>query len=177
MKDARKSIPRGTILAISVGFVIYAVEILLFAAAWNRQDLIENTYGTLVKNAVFHTGFLVFAGMAAATLSSALGTLIGAPRILQAFAADRIFRPLNIFAWGRGKNNDPIPAMCLTLLISAGILFWGSRQGSGGTALNAVAELVTMFTLFTYAIINIAEEIPGATREESEVLCFPGDEA
>ena len=159
LQDARKSIPRGTILAIGVGFVIYAVEIILFGAAWNRTDLIENTYGTLVKNAVFHTGFLVFAGMAAATLSSALGTLIGAPRILQAFAADRIFHPLNFFAWGRGKNNEPIPAMCLTLLISAGILFWGSRQSGGGTALNAVAELVTMFTLFTYAIINIAAAV------------------
>ncbi len=99
LQDARKSIPRGTILAIGVGFVIYAVEILLFGAAWDRTDLIKNTYGTLVKNAVFHTGFLVFAGMAAATLSSALGTLIGAPRILQAFAADRIFHPLNFFAW------------------------------------------------------------------------------
>ncbi len=159
LQDARRSIPRGTILAIGVGFVIYAVEILLFGAAWNRRDLIDNTYGTLVKNAVFHTGFLVFAGMAAATLSSALGTLIGAPRILQAFAADRIFEPLNFFAWGRGKNNEPIPAMCMTLLISAGILFWGSRQSGGGTALNAVAELVTMFTLFTYAIINIAAAV------------------
>ena len=49
--------------------------------------------------------------------------------------------------------------MCLTLLISAGILFWGSRQGSGGTALNAVAELVTMFTLCTYGIINIAAAV------------------
>jgi len=159
LQDARKSIPRGTIMAIGVGFVIYAVEILLFGAAWDRTELIKNTYGTLVKNAVFHTGFLVFAGMAAATLSSALGTLIGAPRILQAFAADRIFTPLNFFAWGRGKNNEPLPAMCLTLLISAGILFWGSRQAGGGTALNAVAELVTMFTLFTYAIINIAAAV------------------
>ena len=159
LEDARKSIPKGTMLAIGTGFVIYAVEILLFASAWDRKLLIENTYGTLVKSAVFHTGFLVFAGMAAATLSSALGTLIGAPRILQAFAADRIFTPLNCFAKGRGRTNDPILAMCLTLAISVAILFWGSRQSGGGTALNAVAELVTMFTLFTYAIINIAAAV------------------
>ncbi|MDD6337922.1 MAG: hypothetical protein PUC15_06010 [Lentisphaeria bacterium] len=159
LENARKSIPRGTMLAIGVGFLIYVSEILLFASAWDRNLLIENTYGTLVKSAVFHTGFLVFAGMAAATLSSALGTLIGAPRILQAFAADGIFKPLNCFAKGRGQTNDPILAMCLTLVISVGILFWGSRQSGGGTALNAVAELVTMFTLFTYAIINIAAAV------------------
>ena len=158
LKDARKSIPRGTMLAIAVGFVIYLTEILLFGATWPREKLLAY-YETLKENAIFHTWFLVFAGVAAATLSSALGTMIGAPRILQAFAADKIFNPLNFFAWGRGKNNDPIPAMCLTLLISAGILFWGSRQGSGGTALNAVAELVTMFTLFTCAIINIAAAV------------------
>ena len=157
LKDARKSIPRGTMIAISVGFVIYLAEILLFGATWTREQLLAY-YETLKGNAIFHTWFLVFAGVAAATLSSALGTLIGAPRILQAFAADRIFTPLNFFAWGRGRNNDPIPAMCLTLAISIGILLWGSRQ-SGGSALNAVAELVTMFTLFTYAIINIAAAV------------------
>ena len=157
LRDARKSIPRGTMLAIAAGFVIYLTEILLFGATWPREKLLTY-YETLKGNALFHTGFLVFAGVAAATLSSALGTLIGAPRILQAFAADKIFSQLNFFAWGRGKNNDPIPAMCLTLLISIGILIWGSRQ-SGGDALNAVAELVTMFTLFTYAIINIAAAV------------------
>lgn len=157
LEDPRKSIPRGTIIAIAVGFVIYLTEILLFGATWPREKLLVY-YDTLKETAIFHTGFLVFAGVAAATLSSALGTLIGAPRILQAFAADKIFSPLNFFAWGRGKNNDPIPSMCLTLAISVGILIWGSRQ-SGGDALNAVAELVTMFTLFTYAIINIAAAV------------------
>ena len=159
LKDARKSIPRGTILAISAGFVIYLIEILLFGATWPREKLLgDNYYETLKNSAIFNTWYLVFAGVAAATLSSALGTLIGAPRILQAFAADKIFSPLNFFAWGRGKNNDPVPAMCLTLAISICTLLWGSRQ-SGGGALNAVAELVTMFTLCTYAIINIAAAV------------------
>lgn len=157
LDDARKSIPRGTMTAIAVGFVIYAVEIVLFGAAWQRDSLISNAYGTLVRSAVFHTGFLIFAGMAAATLSSALGTLIGAPRILQAFAADRIFTPLNFFAWGRGKNNEPALAMILTLFLSVGVIYWGTL--SKGNTLNIVAKLVTMFTLFTYAIINISAAV------------------
>ena len=158
LKDARKSIPRGTMLAIAAGFVIYLVEILLFGATWTRADL-SKYYNTLLGNAVFHTRFLVFAGVAAATLSSALGTLIGAPRILQAFAADKIFTQLNFFSWGRGKNNDPIPAMCVTFIISLCVIFWASKQGESGDALKVVAKLVTMFTLFTYAIINIAAAV------------------
>lgn len=157
LDDPRKSIPRGTMGAIAVGFVIYAAEILLFGAAWPREELAANAYGTLVRNALFHTGFLIFAGMAAATLSSALGTLIGAPRILQAFAADRIFKPLNVFSLGRGKNNEPVPAMILTLVISGAVIFCGTY--SEGNALNIVAKLVTMFTLCTYAIINISAAV------------------
>ena len=157
LDDARKSIPRGTMGAIAVGFVIYAAEILLFGAAWPREELASNYYGTLVGNALFHTGFLIFAGMAAATLSSALGTLIGAPRILQAFAADKIFKPLNMFALGRGKNNEPVPAMILTLILSGAVIFFGTY--SKGNALNIVAKLVTMFTLCTYAIINISAAV------------------
>ena len=157
LEDARKSIPKGTLWAIAAGFVIYTTEILLFGASWNRELLIENAYGVLVKSAPFHTGFLIFAGMAAATLSSALGTLIGAPRILQAFAADGILSPLNVFARGRGRSNDPVAAMLLTLLISLAAIWWGTQ--SPGNTLNAVAELVTMFTLCTYAIINISAAV------------------
>ncbi|MBR4665189.1 MAG: hypothetical protein IKO93_15090 [Lentisphaeria bacterium] len=157
LEDARKSIPRGTMGAILIGLLIYAAEIVLFGAAWPRESLVGNAYGTLVKSAVYHTGFLIFAGMAAATLSSALGTLIGAPRILQAFAADKIFPPFNFFARGRGKNNEPAFAMILTLLISIGVIYWGTR--SEGNTLNIVAKLVTMFTLFTYAIINISAAV------------------
>ncbi len=157
LKNARKSIPRGTMGAILAGFVIYGAEILLFGSVWERNDLIANSYGTLVRNAVFHTGFLIFAGVAAATLSSALGTLLGAPRVLQAFAADNIFSFLNIFAKGRGKNNDPATAMFLTLAISVCVIFWSTR--GQGNALDSVAELVTMFMLCTYAIINISAAV------------------
>ena len=157
LDDARKSIPRGTLGAIAAGLVIYAAEIVLFGAAWQREPLIANAYETLVRNAVFHTGILIFFGMAAATLSSALGTLVGAPRILQAFAADNIFSPLNFFARGRGEKKEPVFAIILTLIISAAVIFLGLR--SEGNSLNIVAKLVTMFTLCTYAIINISAAV------------------
>ncbi len=158
LANPRRAIPRGTLAAILTGAVIYLVEILCFGGCWSREAMRENCYGLLVQNALLHTRYLVLAGMIAATLSSALGTLTGAPRILQAFAADRIFRPLNIMATGRGKNNDPLFAMILTLIISAAIILWSARA-HGGNALNTVAELVTMFTLCTYAIINLSAAV------------------
>ncbi|MCQ2378117.1 MAG: amino acid permease [Victivallaceae bacterium] len=157
LENAGKSIPRGTLWAITVGFIVYLAEILLFGASFSRHELANNAYGTLIRHALSGTQVFIFAGMAAATLSSALGTLIGAPRILQAFAADKIFPSLQLFARGRKANNDPIAAMLLTLAISIGTLLW-SAQGKGN-ALNAVAGLVTMFTLCTYAVINVAAAV------------------
>lgn len=161
LENPRRSIPLGTMAAILTGLVVYTAVIFLVGAAYPRQNLINDAYKTLHDGAVFHTGILILLGVVAATLSSALGTIVGAPRILQAFAADKIFPSLKIFAGGRGKNREPVPAMLVTLLISAATIWWGTSaaKNSGGNALNAVAELVTMFTLSTYAIINIAAAV------------------
>ncbi len=161
LENPRKSIPFGTIAAIMVGFVLYLAVILLVGAAFSRTSLIDNAYQTLLDGAISYTSIFIILGVVAATLSSALGTLIGAPRILQAFAADKIFPVLNIFSYGRGKSREPIIAMIVTFLISVATICWGTRtaHSSGGNALDAVAGLVTMFTLSTYAIINIAAAV------------------
>ncbi len=161
LENPRRSIPVGTMAAILTGLVIYTAVIFLVGAVYPRQNLIDDAYKTLKDGAVFHTGILILAGVVAATLSSALGTIVGAPRILQAFAADKIFPSLKLFAYGRGKSREPVPAMVVTLLISAATIWWSisTAKNSGGNALNAVAELVTMFTLATYAIINIAAAV------------------
>ncbi len=154
LRDAGKSIPRGTMIAIAVGMLIYTAEVLLFGSAWPREELTENCYRTLYQHAWLGSGIMVFAGMSAATLSSALGTIVGAPRILQALASDGIIKPLNFFAPGAGWRRKPVIALIFTALISAVVILWS--ESAGGNALNLVAVLVTMFTLCTYAMINIA---------------------
>ncbi len=64
------------------------------------------------------SGALIYAGGIRATLSSALGSMMGAPRILQAFARDNVFKQLKWFARGSGVSNEPRRAVILTFLIA-----------------------------------------------------------
>jgi len=143
LKDPKKSIPYGTMSAIITGFVIYLG--LAVAIAWfvNREMLL-NDYNFLMKVAWFSP--LVIAGIWGATLSSALGGILGGPRILQAMSSDRIGP--RFFASGHGVNNEPRNALILIFLIAeAGILIG---------ELNVIAGIVSMFYLASYGFINIA---------------------
>ncbi len=162
LKDPQRSIPKGTLLAIVTGGVVYALQMIITGGAFTRQELINNPFEVLEENALFGVGLLVFAGVVAATISSALGSMLGAPRILQALAKDKIIKAFNPFAVGSGANNEPRRAMLLTFIITMIILFWGgvnaSRPKSEGgiDPLNAVAAIVSMFFLYTYAMVNLA---------------------
>jgi amino acid transporter len=89
---------------------------------------------------------LVIAGIWGATLSSALGSILGAPRILQATATDKITP--KFFARGYGPANEPRNALLLTFLIAeAGILIG---------ELNIIARVVSIFFITTYGFLNIS---------------------
>ena len=70
-------------------------------------------------------GPLIYAGCFAATLSSAIASLVGAPRILQALAKDGVYPGLGIFSKGYGANNDPVRGYLLVCLISLGCIMVG----------------------------------------------------
>ena len=160
LKDPGKSLPRGTMLSILFGFLVYIAELIYLGLAFDRASLLDNPFNTLKNNALFGTGFLVYAGVWMATLSSALGSLLGAPRVLQALAMDNLMPGIKLFGMGRGATNEPVPATILTFCISAAVLWWGSctktDAANGFSALNILAALVAMFTLLTYALINLA---------------------
>ena len=63
-------------------------------------------------------GPLIYAGCFAATLSSAIASLVGAPRVFQAVCKDKIYPGLFFFAKGFGANNDPVNGYCLVFVIS-----------------------------------------------------------
>ncbi len=160
LKKPEVSIPKGTLLAIFVATVVYAIQIILSAGAFPRSELIAKPYQILVENAIMGTGYLVIAGVIAATLSSALGSYLGAPRILQALASDKIISVLTPFSKGSGDTNEPRRALLLTFFIALLVLLWGGSQGlvDGGMspALNSVAQIMTMFFLYTYGTVNLA---------------------
>lgn len=148
LKNARKDIPRGTIAAIITGLVVY-VSLTLVMAFFMPRDILLNDKNFLMKSAWI--GGLVVAGIWGATLSSALGGILGGPRIMQAIALDKILP--RFLAKGHGENKEPRNALILTFIIAeAGILIGD---------LNAIAELVSMFYLTSYGFINLAYVLEG----------------
>ncbi|MBN2061328.1 MAG: amino acid permease [Deltaproteobacteria bacterium] len=155
LENPGRAIPLGTLSAVGVGFVIYVIQIFLCGGSQTRLQLIDASFETLRMQALFGTGFLVVAGVFAATLSSALGSFLGAPRVLQAVARDDVIPPLRPFARGSLRGDEPQRALLLTFAITIVVIFWAGKDSQGG-AFNLIASIVTMFFLYTYGMVNLA---------------------
>lgn len=142
LANPKKSIPVGTISAIIVGLVVYIGLVLFFSFTVDRNALINDS-GILLKISLYSP--LVLAGIWGATLSSAFGSILGAPRILQATAIDRITP--KIFAKGVGAGNEPRNALLLTFLIALSGILIGE--------LNVIARVVSIFFIITYGFLNL----------------------
>ena len=168
LEDPAKSLPRGTLAAVGVGFAVYLLQVILCGGAFERQLLIDQPYGILKDNALFGLGFVVVAGVFAATLSSSLGSALGAPRVLQAVSRDDVLGFLRPFAKGAAGTDEPRRALGLTAVITVAILVWAEfSRRTGGAALNSVAAVITMFFLYTYGMMNLAAFIEAFSKNPS----------
>ena len=145
LKDPGKSLPSGTFMAVGVSIIVYILSSIIFAATL-PADFMMSDYGAMKKVAFF--GFLVTAGVIAATLSSAMASFLGAPRILQSLAADRIFPFLVSFAKGSGPTANPRRGVLLSAGIAYATVAWGQ--------INLIAPVVSMFFLVSYGLLNYA---------------------
>jgi len=145
LKDAGKSLPQGTFIAVGISIVVYFLAAIVFAAALPAETLMSE-YGSMKR--VSAVAFLIRAGVIAATLSSAMASFLGAPRILQSLSGDRIFPFLLPFAKGSGTTQNPRRGV----LLSAGIAFATIGLGK----LNIIAPVVSMFFLISYGLLNYA---------------------
>lgn len=166
LKDPPRALVRGTLGAIAVGFAVYAAQMLLCGGAQAREDLIARPYEMLLHQALFGAAFLVIGGVFAATLSSALGSFMGAPRVLQALARDRLFPGLSPFGRGTAKGDEPREALWLTLAITAAVIVPASGEDARAS-FDMVATIVTMFFLCTYGMINLAAFVESFGRNPS----------
>jgi len=166
LKDPGKSIPLGTLAAVGVGFIIYATQILLCGGAQTRSQLSAFSFETLSQQALFGAGFLVIAGVFAATISSALGSFLGSPRVLQAVARDDVIPPLRPFAMGSKRGDEPRRALWLVLGVTLLTILWAGGDTNGG-AFNVLAGVVTMFFLYTYGMINMAAFVESIANNPS----------
>lgn len=157
LKNPGKSIPWGTLAAIAFTAAIYFTQVVLTTGATPREDLKLNAFGALQNMSVF--GPLIVLGVFAATLSSALGSFLGAPRILQAMGQDRLLSVMTFFGKGSGKTNEPRRATVLTFGIAVAVIWAGD--------LNAVAEVISMFFLIAYGMINLSAFVESKSANPS----------
>lgn len=155
LKDPGRSIPRGTLSAILVTGVVYLIFAILLGAVTDRGTLRDDA---LVVRSVAWSGPLILAGIYAATLSSALGSMMGAPRILQALARDDLFPALRTFG-AASRSGEPRRAILLTFVIA--------QIGIAIGDLNAVAPVITMFFMITYGFLNLATFYETVARNPS----------
>ncbi|MCA9981024.1 MAG: amino acid permease, partial [Anaerolineales bacterium] len=147
LKDPSRSIPRGTIASILVTAVIYMLVVVWFAV--HTADPMELIEDTLAMQRIALWPVLILAGVWAATLSSALGSILAAPRTLQAIALDRVLP--HWMAGQMGSATEPRVAILLTGAIALAVIWLGD--------LNAVAPIISMFFLNTYGMVNLTAGI------------------
>ena len=145
LKDPGRSLPLGTFMAVGISILVYFGVALVFAGVLSNADLARD-YKAMKK--VARVPALIDAGVIAATLSSAMASFLGAPRILQSLAGDRIFPWLVPFAKGAGAANNPRRGILLSGAIALGVITLGN--------LNLVASVVSMFFLISYGLLNYA---------------------
>lgn len=145
LKDPGRSLPLGTLLAVGLSILIYVGSTLAFAGSLPQTELLRD-YAAMDRVAVIRP--LIAAGVFAATLSSAMASFMGAPRILQSLAGDRLFRWLLPFAQGVGPLHNPRRGILLSGAIALATISLGQ--------LNLIAPVVSMFFLISYGLINFA---------------------
>uniref|UniRef100_A0A668AGC0 Solute carrier family 12 member 7 n=1 Tax=Myripristis murdjan TaxID=586833 RepID=A0A668AGC0_9TELE len=152
LRDAQKSIPIGTILAIATTSIIYVTCVVLFGACIEgvvlRDKFGDSVKGNLVIGTLsWPSPWVIVIGSFFSCCGAGLQSLTGAPRLLQAIARDGIVPFLQVFGHGKA-NGEPTWA----LLLTAGICEIGILIAS----LDAVAPILSMFFLMCYLFVNLA---------------------
>uniref|UniRef100_A0A8C2EGY8 Solute carrier family 12 member 2 n=1 Tax=Cyprinus carpio TaxID=7962 RepID=A0A8C2EGY8_CYPCA len=101
-----------------------------------------------VMSVVSGFGPLITAGIFSATLSSALASLVSAPKVFQALCKDNIYPGIGVFGKGYGKNNEPLRGYLLTFGIALAFIVIAE--------LNVIAPIISNFFLASYALINFS---------------------
>jgi amino acid transporter len=151
LKNPKRAIPAGTILAVLVGLAIYLTVPVALALVSDPATLVADN---LIWFRVAALPMLVLPGLWGAIFSSAVGSILGAPRTLVALAEDRILP-----SWA--LRVSPAARSKIAQLFSTGVALAAVGLGD----LNAVAPVLTMFFLTTYGVVNLVaglEQLSGA---------------
>ena len=144
LKEPGRSIPLGTLTATIFGMIIYILIAFKFSAS-APYSLLADTSQMAMADIAIQGWWLIPLGLAAATISSAIGSILVAPRTLQAMAKDDVFPIPGMSGWlaqGKGRADEPYNAHVVTVGIALVFIMLGK--------LDAVAEVISMFFMVTY---------------------------
>jgi len=144
LKNPSRSIPLGTLAATFAGMIIYCfIAVKLWSSA--SPEALADTERLVMSDIAWQGWWVIPLGLAAATISSALGSLMVAPRTLQAIARDKILPGISANNWlsrGAGKRDEPFNSSLITI----GIAFIFIVMGD----IDFVAQIISMFFMLTY---------------------------
>uniref|UniRef100_A0A8C4E019 Solute carrier family 12 member 3 n=1 Tax=Dicentrarchus labrax TaxID=13489 RepID=A0A8C4E019_DICLA len=145
----------GNLTNILTGNITDGCVGLACKMGWNFTECIQSkncTYGlansSKVLGQVSGLSYLITAGVFAASLSSALGFLVSAPKVFQCLCRDKIYPYIGFFAKGYGKNDEPLRAYLLCYVIAVAFILIAE--------LNTIAALISNFFLCSYSLINFS---------------------
>jgi amino acid transporter len=144
LKAPGRSIPLGTLAGTLTGMVVYFFIAWKLSVSASPEDLAD-TSKLVMADIAWQGWWLIPLGLAAATISSALGSIMVAPRTLQAIARDHIFPTPKVNQWlskGKGQSDEPYNASIITIALAAAFILMG--------ALDSVAQVISMFFMVTY---------------------------
>ena len=147
LANPRRSIPLGVLSATLTGLVVYILIVIKLAFSASPEMLAEDQ---LIMARIAFWGPIIPIGLGCATLSSAIGSVLVAPRTLQALGRDRILpvRKINAFlARGTEEGNEPRNASIVTSVIMLFVVAAGN--------VNFVARIISMFFMVTYGSLCI----------------------
>lgn len=151
LRDPQKSIPSGTIISVLLSSAVYVLIVCVLGSAFLRLGPADSHGLYLNQFVMADVSFfrpVIYAGILASTFSSALASMLGAPRILKAVCEDGLFEFMNFFAKGRAKDNEPVRGYWLAFFISVGFVMVGE--------INDLAPIITNFFLWNRVLINYA---------------------
>ncbi|KAG0311680.1 hypothetical protein BGZ99_009989 [Dissophora globulifera] len=145
LEDPSKSIPKGTLWAVGSTFCVYTCIVILMGGSISRSTMYTDLS---VLQDVSISPLFIASGALAASVFATLGSVIGAAKILQAIARDNLLPLLAVFGQGTPRTDEPTLAVLVTYLLCQFCLFL--------TDMNAIATFVSLITLLTFLILNLA---------------------
>ncbi len=143
LASPRKSIPLGIMSATAAGMLMYVLVAWKLSVSAPTEMLADTT--RLVMSDVALWPPLIPIGLAAASISSAIGSILVAPRTLQALARDRIVpseSATRVLSAGVGELGEPRNAMIVTAVLAFVVAMFGN--------VDFVARIISMFFMVTY---------------------------